>query len=163
MISFRWWISMIVAMCFAGATAPSHGEGDHSSLAKPANPYGPPFSQSIPHANAEQAGSSDFVETFRVPDGSQVRVLVKVPAPAEPAKILRIASIAAGETANAYFAGAISEAAAGGYGTVVSPKGVYNFAAPAPGASHWPIKAAHDLRSTAKARRSISLRRCAGA
>lgn len=131
MTSLRSWVAfLLVASCFCEAAVAS----------------GPLFSRAIPHASAEQASSSDFVEKFRVPDGSSVRVLIKAPHPARPAKIMHVAAMAAGETANAYFARAIAAATAGGYGTVVFPKGTYKFVAPTPpNSSHWVIKSVHDL------------------
>ena len=116
------------------------------SLAKAIDAYGPLFSKYIPRSNAEPAAPGDFVEKFEAPDGSEVRVLVKAPAPAQPGKILRVAPIASGESANDYFDGAIKEAIAGGYAAVIFPRGAYNFVAPPPAIqSHWTIKGAKDL------------------
>jgi hypothetical protein len=116
------------------------------ALAKATEAYGPLFSTHIPRSSSEQAGSGDFVEKIEAPDGGEVRVLVKVPAPAEPGKILKVAPIAAGEIANDYFDRAIKEAIAGGYAAVLFPKTVYNFAAPPPTSpGHWLIKGAKDL------------------
>jgi hypothetical protein len=70
------------------------------SLVKAMDAYGPLFSHSIPRSNAETAAPGDFVENIQAPDGGDVRVLVKAPAPAEPGKILKVAPIASGETAN---------------------------------------------------------------
>jgi hypothetical protein len=70
------------------------------SLVKAMDAYGPLFSQYIPRSNAETAAPGDFVENIQAPDGGDVRVLVKAPAPAEPGKILKVAPIASGETAN---------------------------------------------------------------
>src|SRR3984893_10556278 len=72
------------------------------SLAKAMEAYGPLFSNHIPRSNAEQAAPGDFVENFKGPDGNDVRVLVKAPAPAEPGKILKVAPIVSGESANDY-------------------------------------------------------------
>jgi hypothetical protein len=62
-------------------------------LEKATNAYGPLFSKYIPRSSAEQSAPGDFVEQFKAPDGSDVRVLVKAPAPAEPSKILKVAPI----------------------------------------------------------------------
>jgi hypothetical protein len=116
------------------------------SLVKATDAFGPLFSKYIPRSSTEQAAPGDFVEQFEAPDGSGVRVLVKAPAPAEPGKILKVASIASGESANDYFDRAIKEAISGGYAAVMFPKAVYNFVAPpttSPG--HWLIKGAKDL------------------
>jgi len=115
------------------------------SLVKTLNAYGPLFSQHIPRSNTEQAAPGDFVEKITSPDGSEVRVLVKAPAPAQPGKILRLPSIAAGQTANEYFDHAIKDAISGGYAAVVFPQGAYNFVAPPANQSHWLIKGANDL------------------
>jgi hypothetical protein len=117
-----------------------------TSLVKPLDAYGPLFSKYIPRSSAEPAASGDFVEKIEAPDGSDVRVLVKAPAPKEPGKILKVAPIASDESANDYFDRAIKDAISGGYAAVVFPKAVYNFVAPAttsPG--HWLIKGAKDL------------------
>src|ERR1700674_5452321 len=45
------------------------------SLVKTADSYGPLFSQYIPRSNGESLAPGDFVESIRVPDGSEVRVL----------------------------------------------------------------------------------------
>jgi hypothetical protein len=71
------------------------------------NAYGPLFSTYIPRSSSEQAAPGDFVEKIEAPNGSEVRVLVKAPAPAEPGKILKVPPIAAGENANDYFDRAI--------------------------------------------------------
>ena len=78
--------STIAALCLTGAPAASQERSE--SPGKSA--YGPMFSRSIPRERAERASASDFVEAFRVPGGGEVRVLVKVPAPAEPAKVMRV-------------------------------------------------------------------------
>jgi len=115
-------------------------------LAKAMSAYGPLFSTYIPRSNAESAAPGDFVEKFTVPDGNEVRVLVKAPAPAQPGKILKVAPLAAGESANDYFERAINQAISGSYAAVIFPKGAYNFAAPAtPAQAHWLIKGAKDL------------------
>jgi hypothetical protein len=117
-----------------------------ASLGKAADAYGPLFSKFIPRSSAEPAASGDFVEQIESPDGGEVRVLVKAPAPAEPGKVLKLAPIAAGESANDYFDRAIKEAMSGSYAAVVFPKAVYNFAAPpATSPGHWLIKGAKDL------------------
>jgi hypothetical protein len=87
-------------------------------LAKAIGADGPLFSRVIPRSNAEPAAPGDFVEKMQAPDGSQVRVLVKAPAPAEPGKILKVAPLASGESANDYFSQAINEAVSGGYAAV---------------------------------------------
>jgi hypothetical protein len=116
------------------------------SLLKATDAFGPLFSKYIPRSSTEQAAPGDFVEQFEAPDGSGVRVLVKAPAPAEPGKILKVASIASGESANDYFDRAIKEAISGGYAAVMFPKAVYNFVAPPPTSpGHWLIKGAKDL------------------
>lgn len=116
------------------------------SLVKTIDAYGPLVSEYIPRSNAESAAAGDFVETIQVPDGSEVRVLVKAPAPAQPSKILKVPRRTSRQTANEYFASAISEAISGGYAAVIFPKDVYDFAVPTPsGASHWAIKGAKDL------------------
>jgi hypothetical protein len=116
------------------------------SLVKAMEAYGPLFSNYIPRSNAEPAAPGDFVEKIIAPDGGEVRVLVKAPAPAEPEKVLKVAPIPSGESANDYFDRAIKEAISGGYAAVIFPKAVYNFVAP-PAASpgHWLIKGAKDL------------------
>jgi Right handed beta helix region len=115
-------------------------------LLKATNAYGPLFSQYIPRSNAELAAPGDFVEKFKVPDGSDVRVLVKAPAPAQPGKILKVPPITSAESANDYFDRAIKEAISGGYAAVIFPTGIYNFGAPPPASqSHWVIKGAKDL------------------
>jgi hypothetical protein len=116
------------------------------SLVKAMEAYGPLFSKHIPRSNAEPAAPGDFVEKIVAPDGGEVRVLVKAPAPAEPGKIMKVAPIASGESANDYFDRAIKEAISGAYAAVIFPKAVYNFVAP-PAASpgHWLIKGAKDL------------------
>ena len=107
--------------------------------------YGPLVSQQIPRSSTGQASRGDFVEKITAPDGTEVRVLVKAPAPAQPGKILRAPPIAPGQTANDYFDHAIKDAISGGYAAVVFPTGVYNFVAPPANQSHWLIKEAKDL------------------
>ena len=115
-------------------------------MVKTMHAYGPLFSDHIAHENTESAAPNDFVEKIQVPDGSQVRVLVKAPAPAEPSRILRVPPIPPGTTANEYFANAISEAISGGYAAVIFPTATYNFVVPAPSSgSHLLIKGAQDL------------------
>jgi hypothetical protein len=115
-------------------------------LVKKIHAFGPLFSDTIPRTNTETAAPHDFVEDLLVPDGTNVRVLVKAPAPANPAKILKVAPIASGQTPNEYFATAITQAISGGYAQLVFPKATYNFVAPIPkGASHVVIKSAKDL------------------
>lgn len=139
-------LALLGAIFVSGVTVAAQEAGPYKSPGKAVNAYGPLFSESVPHTNAEEVSSSDFVETVRVPDGSEVRVLVKAPAPASPGKIMHVAPIAAGITANTYFARAITEAMTDGYGTVVFPKGTYSFAAPtSANSSHLVIKSVHDL------------------
>lgn len=115
-------------------------------LANAMDTFGPPFSKYIPRSSTEAAAPGDFVEKIQAPDGSEIRVLVKAPAPAEPGKVLKVAPIASGESANDYFDRAIKEAISGGYAAVVFPKGVYDFVAPpANSGGHWVIKGAKDL------------------
>jgi len=115
-------------------------------LVKKIDAFGPLFSDAIPRSNTETAVPRDFVEDLQVPDGTKVRVLVKAPAPANPAKILKVAPIAPGQTPNEYFAAAITQAISGGYAQLVFPKATYNFVAPATkGVSHVVIKGAKDL------------------
>jgi hypothetical protein len=92
------------------------------SLVNAADAYGPLFSKYIPRSNAEPAAPGDFVEKITAPDGGEVRVLVKAPAPAEPGKILKVAPIASGESANDYFDRAIKDAISGGYAAVIFRK-----------------------------------------
>jgi hypothetical protein len=86
--------------------------------------YGPLFSQYVPRSNTEPEALGDFVEKIAAPDGSEVRILVKAPAPAELGKTLKVASIASGEGANDCFDRAIKEAISVGYAAVnfVAPK-----------------------------------------
>jgi hypothetical protein len=117
-----------------------------ASLVKALGAYGQPFSNYIPRSSGEPAASGDFVEKIEAPDGSEVRILVKAPAPAEPGKILKAPPIASGESANDYFDRTVKEAISGSYAAVVFPKAIYNFTAPpttSPG--HWTIKGAKDL------------------
>lgn len=144
---------VIAAAGFCGCQAIAADNGSPNTLAhydpslvKAMDAYGPLFSHAIPRSNDEPAAPGDFVETFKAPDGGNVRVLVKAPAPAEPGKILKVAPIASGESANDHFDRAIKDAVSGGYAAVIFPRGVYNFVAP-PAASpgHWLIKGAKDL------------------
>jgi len=115
-------------------------------LLKTIHAFGPLFSDAIHRTNSETTAPHDFVEILQVPDGSNIRVLVKAPAAANPAKILEAAPIAPGETANDYFNSAITRAISGGYAQLVFPKATYNFLTPTPaGASHVIIKGAKDL------------------
>jgi hypothetical protein len=86
-------VTASVAVCQTVAT----GNSQRNTLSyydpgmvKMIHAYGPLFSDDIPRASTESAAPNDFVEKIQVPDGSEVRVLVKVPAPAEPSKILRV-------------------------------------------------------------------------
>jgi parallel beta-helix repeat protein len=116
------------------------------NLVKTADSHGPLFSQYIPRSNSESAAPGDFVESIQVPDGSEVRVLVKAPAPAQPSKVMKVSPIPLDQTANDYFDAAIKEAISGGYAAVIFPRHVYNFVAPASSKdSHWLIKGAKDL------------------
>ena len=116
------------------------------ALVQKIHAFGPLFSDAISRTNTETAATHDFVEDLLVPDGSNVRVLVKAPAPANPAKILKVAPIAPGQTPNDYFATAISQAISGGYAQLVFPKATYNFVTPTrAGASHVIINGAQDL------------------
>jgi hypothetical protein len=63
-------------------------------LVKKIHAFGPLFSDAIPRTNTETAAPHDFVEDVQVPDGTNVRVLVKAPSPANAAKILKVAPIA---------------------------------------------------------------------
>jgi hypothetical protein len=141
-----------VASTFAySATAAGSGSSNtlahyDPSLVKAMEAYGPLFSKYIPRSTIERAAPGDFAEQIEGPDGSEVRVLVKAPAPAEPGKILKVSAIAPRESANDYFDRAIKEAISGGYAAVVFPKAVYNFVAPPPASlGHWLIKDAKDL------------------
>jgi hypothetical protein len=130
----------------AGSGSPNTLAHYDPSLAKAMEAYGPLFSKYIPRSTTEQAAPGDFVEKIEAPDGSEVRVLVKAPAPVEPGKILNVPPIASDESANDYFDRAIKEAISGGYAGVVFPKAVYNFVAPPPASpGHWLIKGAKDL------------------
>jgi parallel beta-helix repeat protein len=133
-------------MISAGNGSPNTLSFYDPGLVKTINAYGPLVSQYIPRSNAESAAAADFVEKIQVPDGSEVRVLVKVPAPAQRSKILKVPPRASGQTPNEYFAGAIGEAISGGYAAVIFPKDVYDFAVPATaGETHLTIKGAKDL------------------
>jgi len=115
-------------------------------LVKKIHAFGPLFSDAIPRTNGETTAPHDFVENLQLPDGTNVRVLVKAPTTANPAKILKVAPIAPGQTPNDYFAGAITQAISGGYAQLVFPKATYDFLTPTPaGASHVIIKGAKDL------------------
>src|SRR5580698_7579880 len=131
----------------AAASTPRNTLADYEpDLVKKIHAFGPLFSDAIPRSNSETAVARDFVEDLEVPDGTKVRVLVKVPAPTNQAKILKIAPIAPGQTPNDYFATAIVQAISGGYAQVVFPKAIYNFVAPvSKGASHVIINGAQDL------------------
>lgn len=134
-----------------GAVAASNGSPNtlgyyDPSLVKAMDAYGPLFSKFIPQSSADQIASGDFVEKLISPEGGEIRVLVKVPAPEKPGSILKVAPISSGESANDYFDQAIKQAIAGSYAAVIFPKAVYNFTAPpttSPG--HWLIKGAKDL------------------
>jgi hypothetical protein len=116
------------------------------ALVKKIHAFGPLFSDAIPHTNTEATAPHDFVEDLQVPDGTNIRVLVKAPAPANTAKILKVAPISPGQTPNDYFATAIAQAISGGYAQLVFPKATYNFVTPThAGASHVIIKGAKDL------------------
>lgn len=142
---------LAAALALSQSTAPSSTPrntlADYDpGFVKKIHAFGSLFSDAIPRTNAETAAPHDFVEELQVPDGSKVRVLVKAPAPANPAKILKVVPIAPGQTPNDYFATAISQAISGGYAQVVFPKATYNFIAPTkPGVSHVIIKGAKDL------------------
>ena len=114
-------------------------------LVKAVSAFGPLFSASILRSSSEIEAPGDFVEKFQAPDGSDVRVLVKRPHPAQPEKVLRVAPMSKGQTANAYFNDAIKEAVSGGYATVIFPTGTYNFETPAARESHVMIQGAKDL------------------
>ena len=129
----------------ASKGSPSTLDEVDPSLMKAMKAFGLLFSQSIPHSSAETESSGDFVEKFRAPDSSQVRVLVKAPAPAQPQKVLRVPPIAKGQTANDYFNSAIKDAISGGYAKVVFPTGRYEFVAPPAKQSHVMIQGAKDL------------------
>jgi len=60
-------------------------------LVKKIHAFGPLFSDAIPRTNTEAPRPHDFVEDLQVPDGTKVRVLVKAPSTANPAKILKVA------------------------------------------------------------------------
>ncbi|MGA3093510.1 MAG: right-handed parallel beta-helix repeat-containing protein [Terriglobales bacterium] len=142
---------LTAALALSQTTAPASSQrntlADYDpGLVKKIRAFGPLFSDAIPRTNTETAAPHDFVEELQVPDGTKVRVLVKAPAPANPAKILKVAPIAPGQTPNDYFAIAITQAISGGYAQLVFPKATYNFVAPThEGASHVIIKGAKDL------------------
>ena len=130
----------------AGSASPNTLSYYDPSLVKTTSAYGRLFSQYIPRSSTEPAGQGDFVEKIQAPDGSEIRVLVKAPAPAQPGKILKVPLITSGQTANDYFDVAIKEAISGGYAAVTFPTGVYNFVTPPPDSKgHWVIKGAKDL------------------
>lgn len=138
---------LLAAQAIAAGTGSPNTLGYYDpSLATVISAYGALFSQHIPRASAEQVAPGDFVENIAAPDGGVIRVLVKAPAPAEPAKILKVAPITPGESANDYFDRAIKAAMSGGYAAVIFPKAVYNFVAPpASSPGHWLIQGAKDL------------------
>jgi hypothetical protein len=130
----------------AGNTSPNTLAYYDPNLVKTADAYGPLFSQYIPRSSAESAAPGDFVERIQIPDGSEIRVLVKGPAPAQPSKTLKVPPISSNQSANEYFDSAIREAISGGYAAVIFPTQVYNFAAPkSSDQSHWLIKGVNDL------------------
>ncbi|WP_353070989.1 right-handed parallel beta-helix repeat-containing protein [Tunturiibacter gelidoferens] len=139
--------ALAVSQTVAPASTPRNTLADYDpGLVKKIHAFGPLFSDAISRKNTETAAPHDFVEDLQVPDGTKVRVLVKAPAPANPAKILKLAPIAPAQTPNDYFATAITQAISGGYAQVVFPKATYNFVAPThAGASHVLIKGANDL------------------
>jgi hypothetical protein len=138
-----------LALSQATATAGNHGNtlADYDpGLVKKIHAFGPLDSDAIPRTNTEVTAPHDFVEDLQIPDGTHVRVLVKAPAMVNPAKILKVAAIAPGQTPNDYFATAITQAISGGYAQLAFPKATYNFLTPIPaGASHVIIKGAKDL------------------
>ena len=144
-------VLLTAAVALSQATAPASNPGNtlaayDPALVKKIHAFGPLFSDAIPRTNTETAAPRDFVENLQVPDGTQVRVLVKAPTPANPSKILKVTPIAPGQTPNDYFATAITQAISGGYARLDIPKATYNFLAPTPaGASHVIIKGAKDL------------------
>ena len=72
----------------AAASTPRNTLADYEpDLVKKIHAFGPLFSDAIPRSNSETAVPRDFVEDLEVPDGTKVRVLVKVPAPTNQAKI----------------------------------------------------------------------------
>ena len=137
----------IVVGVNASMRAPKNALAEYDpGLVKKIHAFGLLFSDAIPRTNTEAAAPHDFVEDLQVPDGTKVRVLVKAPAPVNPAKILKVAPIAPGQTPNDYFNTAITQAISGGYAQVVFPKATYNFVMPAhAGASHIIVKGAKDL------------------
>ena len=144
---------LLVATCgvAAGQTTAEDGQRNTLSyydpdLVKTMHAHGTLFSDAIPRTNTEATALHDFVDEIQVPDATIVRVLVKVPAPTNPANILKVAPIAAGQTPNDYFAKAIAQAIAEDAAQLVFPKAIYNFVTPAAkGASHIVIKGANDL------------------
>jgi hypothetical protein len=138
--------SMLACVAVAEGQGASNTLTSYSpSLVKASGAYGPLFSHDMPRSSDEPVAAGDFVEHIRAPDGSDIRILVKAPAPSQPGKILKMPTIAPGQTANAYFDGAIHQAISGGYAQLVFPHGVYNFVAPPSKQSHWTISGAHDL------------------
>jgi hypothetical protein len=145
-------VSLVTAaLAFSQTTAPASTPrntlADYDpGLVKKAHAFGPLFSDAISRKSTETAAPHDFVEDIQVPDGTNVRVLVKAPSLANAAKILKVTPIAPGQTPNDYFAAAITQAISGGYAQVVFPKAAYNFVTPAnAGASHVIIKGAKNL------------------
>lgn len=133
------------ALTQTGNTLPSTLDKVDPTFAKTVSAFGPLFSQSIPHSNAETGSPGDFEEKFQAPDGSEVRVLVKKSAPAQPGKVLKVPPMTKGQTANDYFNSAIKQAISGGYATVIFPANTYNFGIPPPKQSHVMIQGAKDL------------------
>lgn len=138
-------VSTPVGMNPATKGSPSTLDEVDPGLAKALSEFGPIFSQSIPHTSGEVQAPGDFVEKFLAADGSQIRVLVKTPAPTRPGKILEVPPIAKGQPANDYFNNALKEAISGGYAAVVFPSGTYNFVTPPAKQSHVMIQGAKDL------------------
>ncbi len=69
----------------------------------------------------------DREQTFTSLSGKTVTIIVQVPHPAHNATY-RVPALAAGHHADAYFTDAIGYAQQHGYGSVVFPRGTYNFA-----------------------------------
>ncbi len=94
----------------AQANSPRNTLADFDpGLIKKSHAFGPLFSDAIAHTDAATVTPHDL-EDLQIPDGTRVRVLVKAPAPPNPAKILKVAPIAPGQTPNEYFATAITQA-----------------------------------------------------
>ena len=145
-------VGLLTAVLVLGGSLAAAGDpkntlaGYEPGLVKTIHAFGPLFSDAIARSNAEVPAPHDFLEEIQVPDETTVRVLVKVPAPADPAKIMKAAAIAPGQSPNEYFEAAITQAIAGGYAQLIFPKATYNFLTPTPaGASHVVIKGAKDL------------------